>query len=100
MKLENFLNSADIDSIIASYTTIPAPVDGASSDEDEYGSLAPPPSINQTLEALQPVLQCEEYSEVSQKEGIQMLESLERHFKTPSISQQRQRIMEDKFSLY
>ena len=59
MKLENFLNPAeenqldsnlaDIDGIIASYTSVPAPVDKASFDEDEYSLPAPPPSTNQAL---------------------------------------------------
>ena len=79
MKLENFLNPAeenqldsnpgDIDGIIASYITVSAPIDEASSDEDEYNIPASPPSTNQTLEALQTVLRYEECSETSQKGG-------------------------------
>lgn len=104
MKLENFLNPADenqldpnpadMDSIIASYTTIPAPIDEASSDEEEYSLPEPPPSINQTLEALQTVLRYEEYSETSQREDIRMLETLERRLNAQSISQRKQQTLE------
>lgn len=105
MKLENFLNpaeedqfdtnSADIDGIIASYTTVPAPADEAGSDEDEYSiPLPPPPSLTQTLDAIQTVLRYEEYSEESRREDIQTLECLERRLKTLSISQRKQQTLD------
>jgi hypothetical protein len=109
MKLQNFLNPAgenqmetdqtDIDSIIASYTTIPTSIDEASSDEDGYSSPPPPPSINQAIEALETVLRYEEYSEESRKEEIRMLESLERRLKTLSISQRKQQTLDSWISM-
>ena len=70
MELEQ---SADLDSIVAAYTTMSAPVDEASSDDEDIPPPLPPPSLKQAIEALKTFLRWEEYSEGSRREDIQVL---------------------------